>query len=253
MDLNAFFSENPRVAVAFSGGVDSAYLLYAAVKNGADATAYYVKSAFQPAFELEDAKRAADYAGAKMKILEADVLSEEEITANPPNRCYYCKRKIFGMILAAAKADGYMLVLDGTNASDDSADRPGMRALTELSVRSPLRECGLTKEMIRKLSKEAGLFTWNKPSYACLATRIPAGEQITQEKLEKTERAEAFLQAAGFRNFRIRLLGGAARLQIEEAQWPLLLQMRPRILGELKKEYTDVLLDLAVRQPENGV
>ena len=157
------------------------------------------------------------------------------------------------MILAAAKADGYMLVLDGTNASDDSADRPGMRALTELSVRSPLRECGLTKEMIRKLSKEAGLFTWNKPSYACLATRIPAGEQITQEKLEKTERAEAFLQAAGFRNFRIRLLGGAARLQIEEAQWPLLLQMRPRILDELKKEYTDVLLDLAVRQPENGV
>ena len=179
MNLQEFFAENPRVAIAFSGGADSSYLLYAALHYGARARAYYVNSAFQPAFELEDARRLAGELNADMKVLPVDVLASETVTANPPDRCYHCKQVIFRTILAAAEADGFPVLLDGTNASDDAGDRPGMRALRELAVRSPLRECGLTKRDVRMLSRDAGLFTWDKPAYACLATRIPTGQPIT--------------------------------------------------------------------------
>ena len=159
MTLQDFFSENPRVALAFSGGVDSAWLLYAAVQSGAQVRAYYVKTAFQPRFEYEDAMKLASELGADMVTIPMDILADEIVASNPANRCYFCKQRIFGAILNAAKADGFDLVVDGTNASDKDDDRPGMRALQELSVRSPLRECGLTKQEIRRLSKEAGLFT----------------------------------------------------------------------------------------------
>lgn len=247
MTLRDFFAANPRVALAFSGGVDSAYLLYAAKAYGAQVKAYYVKTAFQPRFEYEDALRLAEQLGADMQTIELDVLAEEAITANPKNRCYFCKRKIFTAILAAAKADGFRLVIDGTNASDDAADRPGMQALQELEVRSPLREAGLTKAQIRKHSKDAGLFTHDKPAYACLATRIPAGTAITKPLLERTERAEEFLKKLGFSDFRIRLMGEAARIQLPNGQLPLLLEHRQTILTELKKYYCAVLLDLEVR------
>ena len=247
MTLCDFFAANPRVALAFSGGVDSAYLLYAAKAYGAQVKAYYVKTAFQPRFEYEDALRLAEQLGADMQTIELDVLAEEAITANPKNRCYFCKRKIFTAILAAAKADGFRLVIDGTNASDDAADRPGMQALQELEVRSPLREAGLTKAQIRKYSKDAGLFTHDKPAYACLATRIPAGTAITKPLLERTERAEEFLKKLGFSDFRIRLMGEAARIQLPNGQLPLLLEHRQMILTELKKYYCAVLLDLEVR------
>ncbi|MDE7198336.1 MAG: ATP-dependent sacrificial sulfur transferase LarE, partial [Lachnospiraceae bacterium] len=213
MELSEFFSENKKVALAFSGGADSAYLLYAAKAAGADVRAYYVKSVFQPQFELEDAKRLAVELTADMRILEADVLALQTVADNPSDRCYHCKKLIFHTIAEAAREDGYTVLLDGTNASDEEGDRPGMRALRELSVRSPLRECGLTKEKIRGLSKEAGLFTWSKPAYACLATRIPTGEPITKEKLSATEAAENYLFSLGFTDFRVRRLGEAARLQ----------------------------------------
>ena len=129
MNLQEFFTENPRVAIAFSGGVDSSYLLYAALHHGARARAYYVNSAFQPVFELEDARRLAGELNADMKVLPVDVLASETVTANPPDRCYHCKQVIFRTILAAAEADGFTVLLDGTNASDDAGDRPGMRAL----------------------------------------------------------------------------------------------------------------------------
>ena len=175
MNLQDFFTENRSAALAFSGGVDSAYLLYAGLKYGCDLTAYYVKAEFQPQFELDDAMRLAEQLGARMKVIRVSVLGDEDVRANGPRRCYYCKRQIFSKIMEAAQADGYSLLLDGTNASDDADDRPGMQALMELSVRSPLRECGLTKAQIRDFSKEAGLFTWDKPAYACLATRIQTG------------------------------------------------------------------------------
>ena len=248
MTLTEFFKENKKAAIAFSGGVDSAYLLCAALKSGADVRAYYAKSAFQPQFELDDARRLAETLSADMRVLTLDVLADEAVAANPADRCYHCKRRIFSAIAAAAADDGYTLLLDGTNASDDAGDRPGMRALRELSVRSPLRECGLTKPEIRRLSREAGLFTWDKPAYACLATRVPSGERLTLEKLENTERAEDFLFSLGFTDFRVRLSNGAARLHFPENQLPRLLERRAEILRELKKTYSAVMLDLEVRK-----
>ena len=243
MELSVFFDEHPRAAVAFSGGVDSAYLLYAAVRCGADVTAYYVKTAFQPAFELADASRLASELDVPMRVLELDVLADPVIAANPADRCYHCKKRIFTAIGTAAAEDGYDLLLDGTNASDDAADRPGMRALRELSVRSPLRECSLTKDEIRRRSKEAGLFTWDKPAYACLATRIAAGEPITAEKLARTERTEDFLFSLGFSDFRVRSRNGTAVIQLPEAQFPLFFAHRTQIREKLAKEYAEILLD----------
>lgn len=247
MTLLAFFKENPKAALGFSGGVDSSYLLYAGVQAGADIHPYYIKTAFQPQFELDDAERLCAQLGVPLTVLELDVLKNEAVTANPPDRCYHCKTALFGALSAQALADGYTLLLDGTNASDDAGDRPGMRALKELHVCSPLRECGLTKAEIRRLSREAGLFTWDKPAYACLATRIPSGDAITAEKLLATERAEAFLFSLGLTDFRVRNYRGAARLQFPEAQLNAVLAHRAEILQELKKDYPAVLLDLEVR------
>lgn len=247
MTLLAFFKENPKAALGFSGGVDSSYLLYAGVQAGADIHPYYIKTAFQPQFELDDAERLCAQLGVPLTVLELDVLKNEAVTANPPDRCYHCKTALFGALSAQALADGYTLLLDGTNASDDAGDRPGMRALKELHVCSPLRECGLTKAEIRRLSREAGLFTWDKPAYACLATRIPSGDAITAEKLLAAERAEAFLFSLGLTDFRVRNYRGAARLQFPEAQLNAVLAHRAEILQELKKDYPAVLLDLEVR------
>lgn len=247
MTLPEFFSACPKAAVAFSGGTDSAYLLYAAKQAGAAVRAYYVNSEFQPAFELADARRLAEELGAQLRVLSLQVLTDAQIRANPADRCYHCKKRIFSEILSAAAADGFSVLLDGTNASDAADDRPGMRVLQELSVRSPLRECGLTKARIRRLSKEAGLFTWNKPAYACLATRIPAGEALTAEKLRAAETAEDALFALGFSDFRVRSQNGHARVQVPGAQLPRVLERREEILAALKPLYHTVSLDLEAR------
>lgn len=247
MNLSDFFRENPQAALAFSGGVDSAYLFYAALAQGARVKAYYVKSAFQPQFELEDALRLARELRGDLQVIEADVLSNSDVASNPAERCYYCKKMIFNAIARHARQDGFDLLMDGTNASDDAGDRPGMRALTELSVRSPLRECGLSKAKIRELSREAGLFTWNKPAYACLATRIPTGTLITEEKLKRTEAAENQLFSMGFTDFRVRMTSDTARIQLPADQLGRALQMRTQIVEELKNYYDAVTLDLEVR------
>ena len=247
MNLKEFFSTYPKVAVAFSGGVDSAYLLYMACRHAEKVKAYYVKSAFQPQFELDDAERLAKELQADMTIIRLDVLSDEKVRQNPPNRCYFCKKQIFSAIREQAAHDGFQVLLDGTNASDDAGDRPGMVALQELAVMSPLRLCGLIKQDIRRLSKEAGLFTWDKPAYACLATRIPSGQAIDQRLLQRTEKAESFLASLGFRDFRVRTLGEQAKLQVQSSQLPLLMQVRKQIIDELKQDYQAVLLDLEAR------
>lgn len=247
MTLDRFFRENPRTAVAFSGGVDSAYLLYMASIYGNQVKAYYVKTAFQPEFEYTDAEQLAKELGVDMAVVNEDILCAENIVSNPSNRCYHCKKRIFKAIAAAADADGFSLIIDGTNASDDASDRPGMRALEEMAVRSPLRECGLTKDMIRQKSKEAGLFTWDKPAYACLATRIPTGERITAEKLHRTERAECFLYHLGLRDFRVRTIENVAKIQVRESDLPVVLANRQQIIEEFRQYYQDVLLDLEVR------
>ena len=248
MTLEEFFAEHPKAALAFSGGVDSAYLFYAALHHGADVTAYYVRSAFQPAFALEDAQTMTAALGGRLRVLDVDVLSDPVIAANPADRCYHCKKRVFTAISEAARADGYSLLLDGTNASDDASDRPGMRAKAELGVRSPLRECGLTKADIRRASREAGLFTWDKPAYSCLATRVATGETLTAETLSAVEQAETYLMGLGFSDLRVRTSLGAARLQLRREQWPLLVERREEILTELKRWFGPVTLDLEVRE-----
>ena len=247
MNLQDFFKENPIVALGFSGGVDSTYVLYAALHYGAKVKAYYIKTAFQPQFELNDALRLTEQLNADMSIIETDVLSVPQVANNPKDRCYYCKTALFTMIRERAANDGYCVLIDGTNASDEAGDRPGMRALSELSVRSPLKECGITKAEIRRLSKEVGLFTWNKPSYACLATRIPTGTVITADALRRIERAEDALFVMGFTDFRVRMLGSTAKLQLPGSQMMAAVEQREKIIEQFKPDFDSILLDLAGR------
>lgn len=247
MTLQEFFHENNKVALGFSGGVDSSYLLYAGLHFGADIKAYYVKTAFQPQFELEDAVRMAESLGTDITILDKDILSIKRVKENCSDRCYYCKTELFSLLQSHAAADGYSVLIDGTNASDEVGDRPGMRALQELSVRSPLRECGLTKDEIRRNLKEAGLFTWNKPAYACLATRIPTGTEITEELLSKIERGENILIKLGFSDFRIRLFNGAARIQLHKDQFPKAIELSYLITQQLSSDFNVIMLDLMPR------
>ena len=245
--LRAFFDAHPRMALAFSGGVDSAYLLYAAKACGCDVAPFYARSAFQPEFEYRDAQRLAEQLEVPLNVVPLDVLAVAAVRANPKNRCYYCKQAIFTSLLAAARAQGYDTVMDGTNASDDAGDRPGMAALTELSVLSPLRLCGITKAQVRAHSREAGLFTWDKPAYACLATRIPSGTPITGEDLARVEGAEAALFDLGFSDFRVRLFHGAARLQLPGGQMARALDRRADIRAALAPWFEIVMLDLKDR------
>ena len=229
MSLKAFFAEHPKAALAFSGGADSAYLLWFAKNCGADVQPYYVRSVFQPAFELEDAKTLCAQLGLALRVLPLDILGAACVRENGAERCYHCKKAIFRAILEAAAADGYPIVIDGTNASDDVSDRPGMRALAELGVRSPLRECGVTKPQLRRLSREAGLFTHDKPAYACLATRVKTGLPLTAELLQRVEKAETAVAALGFSDFRVRTDGAAARLELLGDQLPRALEMHDKI------------------------
>lgn len=247
MTLEEFFRQNPRAALAFSGGADSAYLLWAGLRAGAEVRPYFVKTPFQPRLELEDARRLCNQLDAELTVLDCDILSDEAVTANPPGRCYHCKRRMLSLLKRCAASEGFPLLLDGTNASDDGGDRPGMRALRELEVRSPLRECGLTKDRIRALSREAELFTWDKPSYACLATRFPTGRTIDRAGLEAVERGEVALSGLGFRDFRLRLTPDGCKLQAPEGQLSLALERRKDILSALEADFSQIALDLRPR------
>lgn len=245
--LAAFFHDQPSLALAFSGGTDSAYLLWAAIACGCRVRAYYLHSRFQPAFELKDARRLADELSADLVVLEHDILQNEAVAQNPSDRCYHCKRTLFGLLTDTAHKDGFSVLIDGTNASDDPGDRPGMRALRELSVRSPLAECGITKADVRAYSREAGLFTWNKPAYACLATRVPTGTPYTADLLSRVEQSENILFAMGFSDFRVRVHQNAARVQLLPPQMPQAIEQREALLASLSPLWDAVLLDLAGR------
>ena len=247
MNLNEFFKENPKAAIGFSGGVDSAYLLYAAKECGTDIQPYYIKTAFQPEFEYYDVLRLCEIIGVHPKVIEYDVLSHQDIAKNPKNRCYYCKKALFSTLKAQAQKDGYTLIIDGTNASDDLSDRPGAKALSELSVRSPLRECGLTKDDIRKLLKEAGLFIWNKPSYSCLATRVKTDTELNKNLLGKIEATELELMSLGFSDFRVRTDGETARLEIKKDQLDKTKNMHNDLLNVIKKNFSNEFLEIKER------
>lgn len=184
------FEPGARYGLAFSGGCDSACLLAEMLAAGVDVKAYLARTVFQADFELEDARLVARSLGADFEVVEVDVLAEEGVRANPPDRCYRCyrcKRLIFDAVLERMARDGRTVLADGTNASDDPARRPGFRALEELEVVSPLRAAGWTKEDVRARSRERGLLTAGKPSFSCLATKVPEGERITAAALRRAE------------------------------------------------------------------
>ena len=217
-------------AVAFSGGVDSTFLLKAAADYlEGRVIAVTVRSPFFPQRESEMTASFCAEHGIPQMFLDIDPLAVPELAANPPDRCYLCKKTIFGQILRAAEDAGAGVVLEGSNLDDGLDFRPGSRAIRELGVRSPLKEAGLTKADIRQLSKEAGLPTWDKPAFACLASRIPYGETISREKLGMAEEAEDLLLQLGFTQMRVRIhesAGGEtiARIELPEEDIPRLLE-----------------------------
>ncbi|MDR2588180.1 MAG: ATP-dependent sacrificial sulfur transferase LarE [Spirochaetales bacterium] len=216
--LREFLASRGAAAVAFSGGVDSSFLCAAAFDVLGDrAVAITVVSPMLPAREIACARDVASRIGIEHILLPSPDI-EADVAPNPANRCYLCKKHEFGAILARAKMRNIDCVLDGTNADDEGDYRPGLKAIAELGVFSPLREAGLTKSEIRFLSQERGLPTWDKPAFACLASRIPYGSSIDAAKLQAVERAENTLMDAGFRQVRVRwhgIAGGAlARIEV---------------------------------------
>lgn len=211
-----------KCALAYSGGVDSAYLLHALIACGADVKAYFARTAFTPSFEVEDAKDFADAVGARLEIVDIDVLSDENIAVNSAFRCYHCKSKMLSVLIERAREDGRNVLFDGTNFSDDDASRPGARALSELGVRSPLREAEMTKDDVRRAAKEAGLTLWDKPSYSCLATRVKQGIHLDADTLSRVESAEKFLKEKGFSDFRVRVREDSVCVEIRRNDFHLL-------------------------------
>ncbi|MDH5639570.1 MAG: ATP-dependent sacrificial sulfur transferase LarE, partial [Nitrospinota bacterium] len=201
----------------FSGGVDSSFLLKVAhdtLKDSGRALAVTARSSTYPQRELEEAVRIAELIGAPHRIIDSEELEIEGYADNPPDRCYFCKGELFGKLTDIAQAEGYAAVLDGANADDLQDYRPGSRAAREKNARSLLQEVGMTKAEIRELSREMGLPTWDKPSFACLASRFPFGEKITRPKLSRIDKAEDFLREIGFAQVRVRSHGDIARIEL---------------------------------------
>lgn len=246
--LKKYLASLESAAVAFSGGVDSTLLLKIAHDVlGNRAIAVTVSSSFIAKREIREAESFCSENGITQEVITVDESEIEGFTENPPDRCYLCKRAVFTLILKTARKHNIAHVLDGSNVDDLGDYRPGLKALQELGIKSPLREAGLTKAEIRELSRELGLPTWEKPSYACLASRFVYGEKITREKLSMVERAEELLQSLGFRQMRVRLHGRMARLEILPEEFSRIVQdeIRTKIYDALKGfGFSYVTLDL---------
>ena len=223
------------LAVAFSGGVDSAFLVYAAHEAlGDNVLAVIAVTQSYPQHEAADAAKILKSYGVRHAQINVDQLAIPGFCENGAERCYYCKRALFGAIMAEANKRGITLVADGANTDDENDYRPGMRATAELGILSPLREAGFSKQDIRDISKELGIFTWNKPSYACLASRIPYGEEITAEKLAMVEKAEQELLDMGFKEMRVRCHGKLARIEVAENDFAKAAAQRKEISAAVK-------------------
>ena len=245
--LREMLAEMNRVVVAFSGGVDSTFLLKIAVEvlGAEQVLAVTGQSPTYPAWELAEARELASALGVRQLVIHTEELEREDFAATPPERCYFCKQELFSRLRQIAQEEGAIAILDGTNRDDLGDYRPGRKAARELGVRSPLLEAGLTKEDIRFFSFALGLPTWNKPACACLSSRFPYGTRITPEKLLQVERGEDFLRSLGFGQFRLRHHGPLARIEIDPEQFPLLLAKASAIVSELKAAgFTYVALDL---------
>lgn len=245
--LRSLMRKLQRVLVAYSGGVDSSYLSKIATEElGADAVCVLGLSPSVSKFQRDNAVRIANANGFNLRMLDTDEISDPKYVANLGDRCYFCKSELYSK-LAEVAADGGSVILDGTNADDIGDHRPGRAAASEHSVRSPLAEIGFTKADIRELSRAANLGTWDQPASPCLSSRVAVGVPVTLERLSRVERAEGVMREMGFREFRVRVHGELARVEVSPAELPAALdiELAGRIARELRAiGFRFVTLDL---------
>ena len=246
--LEKLLESYKRVAVAFSSGVDSTYLLKMAQKVlGEKVIAVTASSSSFPKRELEEAKTFCRENGIRHIVVESEELDIDGFRQNPKNRCYLCKHELFEKIRSIAKENGIETVVEASNTDDDGDYRPGLVAVKELGIESPLRHVGLSKKEIREYSKELGLPTWNKQSFACLSSRFVYGETISEEKLAMVDQAEQLLLDMGFHQLRVRIHDKLARIEVQPSEFEKIMQEenRTKIFHELKQYgFTYVTLDL---------
>ena len=238
-----------RVVVAYSGGVDSTLLLKVAMEalGNENVLAVTALSPLYPERELRDAKKAIEALGAKHVLIESNELEIPGFSKNPPNRCYHCKKQLFRELTDLARKEGILFVVEGSTLDDEKDYRPGKMAVRELGIRSPLKEAMFTKGDVRELSHHLGLHTWDKPSFACLASRFPYGEEITPAGLAMVDRAEAFLFGLGFKQVRVRHYQKLARIELLKEEMGRLMEegLRKEVVNHLKEiGYQYVTLDL---------
>ncbi len=248
-NLKEIFQSMKRVVVAFSGGVDSTLLLKMAYDSlgGENVIAVTALSPLYPERELNEVKKLIRTLGARHRLIQSNELEIPGFSKNPPNRCYFCKKKLFSELLDLAKEESIFFVVEGSTLDDDKDHRPGKIAVQELGIRSPLKEAGFTKAEIRELSKALELPTWDKPSFACLASRFPYGEEISGEGLKKVDAAEDYLFGLGFKQVRVRHYENLARIEILKEEIPRLMNgfLRDQVVSHLKEiGYQYVTLDL---------
>lgn len=233
--------------LAYSGGVDSTFLLKVLQIAGIKTLAVTASSELIPSNDLLNAKKMAEELLMEHRVIKSEELLMEEFVRNTPERCFFCKDVLFQKLLAIASTEGYEFILDGTNRDDTEDYRPGRKAAMKYKVRSPLIETGLSKNEIRELSRQLGLSTWDKPSSPCLATRIPYGKRITKEALNRVGKAENFLRSLGFHEIRVRDHGSLARIEVGEHEIDLMFSHEKRMIisGTLKSfGYQFISLDL---------
>ncbi len=228
--------EIESAVLAFSGGVDSTFLLKAVKESGISALAVTAYSETMPAAELENAAALAKTIDVAHRVITTDELSNPDFTSNPKDRCFHCKDELFSRLAEIARAEEYRFVIDGSNYDDLSDWRPGRQAAAKHGVRSPLLEAGLSKNEIRALSKELGLPTWSKPASPCLSSRFPYGTRITRDALKRVEDAESFMKGLCFGDLRVRSYNDMAKIEVDAAELPRFIdkELREFVVRKIK-------------------